>query len=87
MLKEIENWILKNFDYDVKTNHNDHTDSLVVEFENEKKIARFILWSDRSCMIEIINVDTEKYIINQRKELDDCSDIETSFREFVDLLR
>jgi len=87
MLKEIASWILKNFDYDVKINYNEYTDSLAVEFENKKKIARFVLWDDRSCMIEIIDVDMEKYLINERRELNDNLDVMDSFREFVDLLR
>jgi len=86
MLQEIENWILKNFDYNTRTNNNDYTNSLTIEFENKTRIARFTLWDDKSCMIEIINIDTEKYIINERRELENHSDIEASFKEFVNLL-
>lgn len=87
MLNEIKDWILLNSDYQVVINQNDYTDSLVVDFEDENNIARFTVWDDKSCMLEIINVDTERYIINERRELSDINEIRESFKEFSDLLK
>ncbi|KHT13800.1 immunity protein TriTu family protein [Pectobacterium brasiliense] len=87
MLNEIKDWILLNSDYQVVINQNDYTDSLVVDFEDENNIARFTVWDDKSCMLEIINFDTERYIINERRELSDINEIRESFKEFSDLLK
>ncbi|TKY81338.1 hypothetical protein R0L47_13020 [Pectobacterium polonicum] len=87
MLNEIKDWILLNSAYQVVINQNDYTDSLVVYFEDENNIARFTVWDDKSCMLEIINVDTEKYIINERRELSEITEIIESFKEFSDLLK
>ncbi|MEI7369433.1 hypothetical protein WCT94_17555 [Pectobacterium sp. 1950-15] len=87
MLNEIKDWILLNSDYQIVINQNDYTDSLVVDFEDENNIARFTVWDDKSCMLEIINVDTERYIINERRELSDIGEIRESFKEFSDLLK
>ncbi|POD91400.1 hypothetical protein BV924_21195 [Pectobacterium odoriferum] len=87
MLNEIKDWILLNSAYQVVINQNEYTDSLVVDFEDENNIARFTVWDDKSCMLEIINVDTEKYIINERRELSEMTEIIESFKEFSDLLK
>ncbi|KGA38964.1 hypothetical protein KU75_25570 [Pectobacterium odoriferum] len=87
MLNEIKDWILLNSAYQVVINQNDYADSLVVDFEDENNIARFTVWDDKSCMLEIINVDTEKYIINERRELSEITEIIESFKEFSDLLK
>nr|WP_019846702.1 MULTISPECIES: hypothetical protein [Dickeya]UJR53786.1 hypothetical protein J417_06820 [Dickeya zeae MS1] len=86
MLTEIKDWILSHSAHQVEINEGEYTSSLVVDFENENKIARFTVWDDKSCMLEIMDVDTEKYIINERRELSDTSEIINSFNEFNDLL-
>ena len=87
MLNKIKDWILLNSNYKVVINKNDYTDSLVFDFEDESKIARFTVWDDKSCMLEIMNIDTEKYIINERRELSGITEIIESFKEFIDLLK
>ncbi|MFP1727874.1 hypothetical protein ACLED8_09915 [Lonsdalea quercina] len=87
MLNKIKDWILLNSNYKVVINKNDYTDSLVFDFEDESKIARFTVWDDKSCMLEIMNIDTEKYIINERRELSGITEIIESFKEFSDLLK
>ncbi|MFP1749730.1 immunity protein TriTu family protein [Lonsdalea quercina] len=87
MLNKIKDWILLNSNYKVAINKNDYTDSLVFDFEDESKIARFTVWDDKSCMLEIMNIDTEKYIINERRELSGITEIIESFKEFSDLLK
>ena len=86
MLLDVKNWILSHGDYEVKINSNDLTDSLVVDFEDDNKIARFIAWDDKSCMLEIIDVNTGQYIINDRRELSDTSEMIETFKEFTSLL-
>ncbi|ASN83547.1 immunity protein TriTu family protein [Pectobacterium versatile] len=86
MLQDVKDWILSHGDYDVKINKNELTDSLFVDFENESKIARFTVWDDKSCMLEIMDVNTEKYIINDRRELSETGEIIEAFKEFSSLL-
>ncbi|MEQ9842916.1 immunity protein TriTu family protein [Pectobacterium brasiliense] len=86
MLIEIKNWILSNSTHQVEMNENEYTSSLVVDFENENKIARFTVWDDKSCMLEVMDVDTGKYIINERRELSETSEIIESFKEFNDFI-
>lgn len=86
MLQDVKNWILSHGNYEVKINKNDFTDSLVVDLETEKQIARFIVWDDKSCTLEIIDVNTEQYIINERRELSDTKEIIEAFKEFSALL-
>ncbi|AOR63361.1 hypothetical protein KU73_16605 [Pectobacterium wasabiae] len=87
MLSEIKDWILSNTTHHVEINRNEYTSSLVVDFEGENKIAKFTVWDDKSCMLEIMTIDTEKYIINERAELSDIAEIIKSFKKFNDLLR
>ncbi|WP_455820007.1 immunity protein TriTu family protein [Pseudomonas cerasi] len=86
MLQDVKSWILSHGNYEVKINKNDFTDSLVVDLETEKQIARFTVWDDKSCTLEIIDVDTEQYIINERRELSDTKEIIEAFKEFSALL-
>ncbi|MBA5238290.1 hypothetical protein H2Y54_17355 [Pectobacterium aroidearum] len=86
MLIEIKNWILSNSAHQVEMNENEYTSSLVVDFENENKIARFTVWDDKSCMLEVMDVDSGKYIINERRELSEISEIIESFKEFNDFV-
>jgi|GEM_PF-1882393 len=85
-LTNFSSWISTHFDYDVKINHNDYTDSLVVEFESNDRIARFVLWDDKSCTMEVVDVSTEKYILDQRIELSDYTEAITCFIKFSNLL-
>ncbi|GKV92364.1 hypothetical protein [Pectobacterium carotovorum] len=86
MLSEIKDWILSNSTHQVEINKNEYTCSLVVDFEDENNIARFTVWDDKSCMLEVMDIDTEKYIINERREFSEISEIIESFKEFNGLI-
>ncbi|MDG0803658.1 immunity protein TriTu family protein [Pectobacterium polaris] len=86
MLNEINDWILSNSEFQVKMNQAEYNDSLVVDFENEDKIARFTVWDDKSCMLEVMLVDTGQYIINERNEFSEMSEVIVAFKRFVALL-
>ncbi|WP_129544211.1 hypothetical protein [Serratia sp. 1D1416] len=87
MLKKISDWILSNSHYEVKYNVNDFTDTLVVDIDDDTKIARFSVWDDASCMLENIDVETGNYIINERRELSSEESVIEAFKEFVSLLK
>jgi len=67
--EKISDWISSSSSCEVKYNNNYFTDSLVVDIDDDTKIALFTVWDDASCMLEIIDVETGNYIINKRREL------------------
>ncbi|EMI1450159.1 TPA: hypothetical protein ACKR0U_002050 [Proteus mirabilis] len=79
-MQKINLWITSNYDYPVIVN----TESLVVD--TDKSIARFTVWDDLSCMLEIMDIDTEKYILNERRELSSDEEVIKAFKEFHSLL-
>ena len=86
MLQDVKSWILLHSDYEVKINQNNFTDSLVVDIETEKQIARFTVWDDKSFVLEIMDIDTEKYIINERRKSSETKEIIEAFKEFSALV-
>lgn len=81
-MQKINLWITSNYDYPVIVN----TESLVVDIDIDKSIARFTVWDDLSCMLEIMDIDTEKYILNERRELSSDEEVIKAFKEFHSLL-
>ncbi|MGJ0625586.1 immunity protein TriTu family protein [Xenorhabdus bovienii] len=81
-MQKIRLWIISNYNYPVIVNN----ESLVVDIDTDKSIARFTVWDDLSCVLEILDVDTEKYIINERRELSYDDEVIESFKEFHSLL-
>ncbi|AWK42812.1 hypothetical protein GPY51_22345 [Photorhabdus laumondii subsp. laumondii] len=81
-MQKIRLWIISNYNYPVIVNN----ESLVVDIDTDKSIARFTVWDDLSCMLEILDVDTEKYIINERRELASDNEVIEAFKEFHSLL-
>lgn len=82
-MQKINLWITSNYDYPVIVN----TESLVVDIDTDKSIARFTVWDDLSCMLEIMDIDTEKYILNERRELSSDEEVIKAFKEFHSLLQ
>ncbi|WP_338803660.1 hypothetical protein WDV76_16530 [Xenorhabdus griffiniae] len=81
-MQKIRLWIISNYNYPVIVNN----ESLFVDIDTDKNIARFTVWDDLSCVLEILDVDTEKYIINERRELSSDEEVIESFKEFHSLL-
>ncbi|MDC9605802.1 hypothetical protein [Xenorhabdus griffiniae] len=81
-MQKIRLWIISNYNYPIIVNN----ESLVVDIDTDKNIARFTVWDDLSCVLEILDVDTEKYIINERRELSSDEEVIESFKEFHSLL-
>ncbi|MCS6726574.1 immunity protein TriTu family protein [Proteus mirabilis] len=81
-MQKINLWITSNYDYPVIVN----TESLVVDIDTDKSIARFTVWDGLSCMLEIMDIDTEKYILNERRELSSDEEVIKAFKEFHSLL-
>ncbi|HGB3501779.1 TPA: hypothetical protein ACIVCX_004567, partial [Salmonella enterica subsp. enterica serovar Wangata] len=58
MLRKFEHWLINNTSYSFSHNANTLSESMVIDIENEKYIARFTVWDDLSCMSEVMDVDT-----------------------------
>ncbi|CCP08167.1 hypothetical protein BN440_3162 [Erwinia amylovora MR1] len=87
MLLALKRWLLNNTDYTVVINENEFTDSLVVDIDDENNIARFTAWDDNSCMLEVINIDSGDYIINERYETSGLEELISLFIKFKSLLK
>ncbi|MCG8707912.1 hypothetical protein JHU04_001110 [Brenneria sp. 4F2] len=81
-MRRIENYILAQGDYKVEVIENHLTSSLVADFENDNKIARFTVWDDMSCLLEIMDVNTGKYIVNDRVQFSETGQIMSYFVNF-----
>lgn len=68
MLNKFECWVLQHTDHTVIYNKNELSNSIVIDFENERYISRFTVWDDLSCMSEVMDVDTGLYKLNKRNE-------------------
>ncbi|WP_445326633.1 immunity protein TriTu family protein [Scandinavium hiltneri] len=86
MLLSFNDWVLVNTNYRCIVNHNELSDSVVIDVDTDKYIARFTVWDDKSCMSEIIKVDTGDYLINKRNEFNDLKELLYLFHTFNDLL-
>ncbi|WP_445582684.1 immunity protein TriTu family protein [Scandinavium lactucae] len=86
MLLNFNDWILKNTNYKCVVNNNELSDSIVIDVDTDKYIARFTVWDDKSCMSEIIEVNTGEYLINKRSEFNDLNELLCLFHIFNELL-
>lgn len=86
MLLDFQGWLYKSTDYKCVINNNELSDSLVIDVDSDQCIARFTVWDDQSCMSEIINVETNEYIINKRFEFNNLSELLAVFEGFRKLL-
>ncbi|MDV5353716.1 hypothetical protein QM201_02000 [Enterobacter asburiae] len=82
MLSEVIDWMKKNSSYNINVINNELTTSVVIDYDNEKVLARFIFWDDNSCMLEVMDINTGKYILNERHEVDGIKDFAVFFEKF-----
>ncbi|MCU5775255.1 hypothetical protein N5923_22900 [Erwiniaceae bacterium BAC15a-03b] len=87
MLLEFELWLKENTNYNVVINKNELSDSLVIDIDDDNNIARFTAWDDNSCMLEIIDIDNDGYIINERYDISNLQELTDLFNKFKKLLK
>ncbi|EPT7034505.1 immunity protein TriTu family protein [Cronobacter malonaticus] len=73
ILGEFERWVRKKANFDIVNNNNNnnknkYSESIVIDFANDRNICRFTLWKDLICMLEIMDAETGRYKLNQRDE-------------------
>ncbi|ELY2857480.1 hypothetical protein SMC92_004667 [Cronobacter dublinensis] len=83
MLEQFECWVRKNTEFDIVHNNNEYSESIVIDFDNDRSVCRFTLWDDLSCMSEIMDVETGKYKLNQRDEFSTYNELLGIFNVFV----
>ena len=87
MLRQFEHWLKTNASCPFLYNANYLTESIVIDIENEKYIARFTAWDDGSCFSEVILIETGTYIIDKIENyvgLDGLVDLFHIFLEHCD---
>ncbi|ELY5855579.1 hypothetical protein SNN70_004192 [Cronobacter malonaticus] len=70
ILGEFERWVRKKANFDIVNNNNNnnknkYSESIVIDFANDRNICRFTLWKDLICMLEIMDAETGRYKLNQ----------------------
>ena len=60
--------------------------SIVVEVADERFIARFTVWEDGSFVAEVIDLETERFVLNERVECDDISQLKAGFGGFLEAM-
>ncbi len=58
-----------------------------VDLENLLRIARFCLWISGECDIEVLDVESEKYILWEHYEIVNYDDIEYAFFKILEKMQ
>ncbi|WP_067710193.1 hypothetical protein [Erwinia sp. ErVv1] len=82
MLTEVIDWLKKNSAHQITLNVNEFTKSVVIDIDNDSNLARLVFWDDNSCMLEVMNINTGEYILNERHELSDVKDFVNIYAKF-----
>lgn len=80
-------WVQENTEYNIKCNNNILSTSIVIDFESDIYIARFIVWDDLSCMSEVVCVETGDYTLNQRNEFHTYDSLMVIFDGFMENIK
>ncbi|ECH9259086.1 hypothetical protein AVA06_001009 [Salmonella enterica subsp. enterica] len=83
MLNKFEQWVNKYTVHTVIYNNNELSNSIVIDFENDRYISRFTVWDDLSCMSEVMDVDTGLYKLNKRNEFSTFDELLDIFNIFL----
>lgn len=83
ILGEFECWVRKNTEFDFIRNKNEYSNSIVIDFDNDRNISRFTLWDDLSCMSEIMDIGSGRYKLNQRDEFSTYNELLDIFNVFI----
>ncbi|ALB53206.1 hypothetical protein AB8W28_15065 [Cronobacter universalis] len=85
MLENFECWVRKktDLDLDIVHNKNEYSESIVIDFDNDRFICRFTVWDDLSCMSEIMDAETGRYKLNQRDEFSSYNELIDIFNVFI----
>ncbi|EOC1429019.1 hypothetical protein ACI1AD_004295 [Cronobacter dublinensis] len=83
MLGEFECWVLKNTEFDIVRNKTEYSESIVIDFDNDRNISRFTLWDDLSCMSEIMDIESGQYKLNKRDKFSTYDELLDVFNVFM----
>lgn len=86
MLSDLKKWLDENTHCLSIIHKNESGDSLTVDIDDEKNVARFTAWDDNSCMLEIMNIDDGQYLINKRYQTSGLDKVIQRFMNFQRLL-
>ena len=91
MLEKIYNNLKKNYRSDIverieKNYIDDEISSIFLRYDNENVLSQITIWEDLSCMIEIYDIDIDKYIRNQRMEFFNTQEVTNEFSTFISII-
>lgn len=91
MLEKIYNNLKKKCRSDIvdkieKNYIDDEISSIFLRYDNEKVLSQITIWEDLSCMIEIYDIELDRYIRNQRMEFFNTQEVTNEFSTFISII-
>lgn len=71
--------------YTIHENTN-YVHSMYVDLDNGTNLGRVTLWDDNSCVMEILNIKTENYLLCERYEFTSFDELIEKFNNFYSIL-
>jgi len=88
MLEYFEKWFLSlqnvNFVFSFKKFTDSPKPGFYIDIDGKNTIARITLWHTGECELEILDVETEKTIMCDHKDLDESSDLDLELKKFFE---
>jgi len=94
-ISELENWIESRKKYfeenEIAWNVEDTSgatddQSVRLDLETKAHLARIVVWEKGYCVLEVIEFDSEKLILNKNIEIQQKTELETEFQGLLDRL-
>ncbi|ATA90147.1 immunity protein TriTu family protein [Capnocytophaga stomatis] len=88
---KFRNWIytkkIPNLEMEIRCIHFEEgetrTKSIVVDITNKKYVGRFTMWEDNSCVMELIDIESENNILFDRFEFSEFDDFKAKYNELL----
>lgn len=80
-----ETFIVKPCTYEIHENV-EHVHSIYVDVDNDVNLGRVTLWDDGSCVMEILDIETEQCLLFKRYEFASFDELVKKFDYFYSVL-
>lgn len=72
--------------YKIHEINEEYVHSMYVDIDNDTDLGRVTLWDDNSCVMEIINIETENDLLCERYEFSSINELIEKFDNFYSIL-
>jgi hypothetical protein len=86
MFAEVMIWLENNSLHEKSINNNELSRSVVIDIDDEDNLARLTFWDDNSCMLEVMDVNTGNYILNERHDISHVNEFVALYKKFESAL-